>query len=388
MRIGVDATSWANTRGYGRHTRSLVEALVRLDPETQYTLVADTADRRHPFPRGAEVRMVDVDVPAVRAASADGRRSLVDAFRVSRALADPAFDLLLFPTIYTFVPVVSRARKLVTIHDVIAETHPELALPGRRARLLWRLKAGAGRRQADVVVTASEYSRRRLLARFALAPERVVTVGLAADPVFRPLPVARPTPRLRDAGLDDSVPLVVYVGGFGPHKNLRALLTAFAALTRARPATRLVLVGEHEREVFASEHRALAARIADLGLGARTTFTGYLPDEDLAALLNFATVLVLPSLMEGFGLPAVEAAACGCPVIATTESPLPELLGAGGRFVDPRDTGALTEALLRVVGSETMRAEMRAAGLAAARGLTWEGAARDMMAIMRRAVAV
>jgi glycosyltransferase involved in cell wall biosynthesis len=120
-----------------------------------------------------------------------------------------------------------------------------------------------------------------------------------------------------------------------------------------------------------------------LGISNRVIFTGYLPDEELVVLLNLATGLVLPSLMEGFGLPAIEAAACGCPVIATDASPLPALLGAGGLFVDPYQPEALEAALNQLLDSENLRQEMRSAGLEAARALTWEAAARQLMEVIR-----
>jgi glycosyltransferase involved in cell wall biosynthesis len=114
-------------------------------------------------------------------------------------------------------------------------------------------------------------------------------------------------------------------------------------------------------------------------------FTGYLSDEDLAVLLNLSTVLVLPSLMEGFGLPAVEAAACGCPVIATSESPLPDLLAGGGIFFDPRGK-ALEPALETMLGSTAERDGMAEAAADAAGRLTWDAAARQMLEVIRQCV--
>jgi glycosyltransferase involved in cell wall biosynthesis len=147
---------------------------------------------------------------------------------------------------------------------------------------------------------------------------------------------------------------------------------------------RLVLVGEYEKEVFHSCYTALKHQIAELGIASRVVFTGYLPDEELVVLLNLATVLVLPSLIEGFGLPAVEAAACGCPVIATTASPLPSLLSEGGIFINPANQEELNAALNRILESEDLRQKMRQAGIAAAARLTWDAAARQMMSLMRQ----
>jgi glycosyltransferase involved in cell wall biosynthesis len=170
---------------------------------------------------------------------------------------------------------------------------------------------------------------------------------------------------------------VVYVGGFGPHKNLARLLDVFARLV-ARPEyvdLSLVMVGEYKSEVFHSVYRELRQQIDSLGIEQRVVFTGYLSDEDLVVLLNHVEVLVLPSLMEGYGLPAIEAAACGCPVIATRSSPLPGLLGEGGLYFDPLDSDQLEDALVQVLSSGTLREKMRQAGLKAAEQLTWERAA-------------
>ncbi len=386
MRIGVDATCWRNNRGYGRHARALLGALARLDTENQYTFFLDVGDGVATLPPGVEARLVRSASPAAVAASANGHRSLGDMWRMSRALSDPGLDLLLFPTIYSFVPVFSRARKVVMIHDVIAETYPQLTLPHPLQRLFWQAKVALGRRQADAIVTVSEYSRQGIARQFKLAPERIFVAGEASDPIFRRLPDARLTPLLIALGVSLDHRSIVYVGGFGPHKNLEALVSVFARLA-ARPSLsdiRLVLAGEYRKEVFHSYFSVIKQQVEELGIADRVIYTGYIPDEDLAQLLNCATALALPSLMEGFGLPAVEAAACGCPVVATTASPLPALLGEGGLYIDPHDPAELEDALARVLESEELRHKMRKAGMVAAGRLTWDAAARQMMALMEK----
>lgn len=386
MRIGVDAACWQNNRGYGRHARALLSALVRLDRENQYILFLDSPERAEALPPQAEVRLANADKPAALAASSDGRRSIRDMWRMSRAMSDTAFDLLLFPTVYSYVPVFSRAGKVVVIHDVIAETYPQLTLPRRSARLFWKAKVAAARRQADAIVTVSDYSRQGILRHFDLDPERVFVVGEANDPIFRVLDGPRLTPLLRQLGINPGGRKVVYVGGFGPHKNLEALATVFAriAVQPGYSDVTLVMVGEYKKEVFHSAFINIKQQIEELGIAGRVIFTGYLSDEDLVVLLNHSTALVLPSLIEGFGLPAVEAAACGCPVIATTASPLPALLGDGGLFIDPNSCEEMETALARVLSSPELRRRMREAGLEAAGRLTWDAAARQMMDVIQK----
>lgn len=388
LRIAVDATCWHNSRGYGRYVRALLNTLVRRDTRNHYTFFMDSLENSELLPAEAEVRPVSTAVPTAIAASSTGHRSIRDLWRMSRAMASPDFDILLFPTVYSYVPVLTRAKKIVMIMDVIPEKYPSLTLPSRTARLFWKVKAALGRWQADAIMTLSDYSRLGIVEHFKIDPEWVFAIGAASDPMFRVLDGARPTPRLGSLGITANGRTVVYVGGFSPHKNLEALVAVFAKLAsqKALSDVRLVMVGEFQREVFHSYFGTIRKQVETLGIADRVIFTGYLPDDELVVLLNLSTVLVLPSLMEGFGLPAIEAAACGCPVIATTASPLPTLLGDGGLYVDPAKQEELQTALAHVLASEPLRRRMGEAGVAAARLLTWEAAAQQLIDLMRQVV--
>ena len=383
MRIGVDATCWHNRRGYGRHSRALLRALVRLDQSNTYTLFLDSDELAEPTPEGCELRLLRAGVPTVQAASAQGRRSVRDMWRMSRALSRPEFQVLLFPTVYSYVPAFSRARKLVMVHDVIAETYPKLTVPRTSARLLWNTKVALGIAQAHALITVSDYSREGIVKHFGVDAKKIFVVGEAADPVFRKLANAVLTPKLRAAGIVEHRRMVVYVGGFSPHKNLDMLVSAFARVAR-RPEfadVLLVMVGATTGDAFLTYFHSVEAQVATLGLSDRVVFTGYLADEDLVVLLNLAAVLILPSLMEGFGLPAVEAAQCGCPVIATTSSPLRGLLGEGGQFIKPSEA-EIERSLTEVLSSRDLRRRMGAHGQEAAARLTWDRAALQMMRII------
>ncbi len=385
MHIGVDATCWHNKRGYGRHARALLRAAVRNDRDNQYTFVLDAPVDDEPLPSISQCHIVASSKPTTVAASSSGRRGIRDMWRMSRALSNSQFDLVLFPTVYSYVPVWSRAKKVVLIHDIIAEKFPSLTLPSRLGRLFWKAKVALGRRQADALVTVSEHSRRGIVEHFGIAAERVHVVSEAGDPAFRVLDEVTPSPRLRELGLAADNRTIVYVGGFNPHKNLETLIAAFAkiALCDELSDVRLVLVGDYQNEVFHSYYGTIRRLVDDLGVCQRVVFTGFLPDDDLAILLNRATVLALPSLLEGFGLPAIEAAACGCPVVATTASPLPDLLGEGGVFVDPLDRKGWEIALKEVLQSSDRQARLRRAGLEAASRLTWDAAALQLLDVFQ-----
>ncbi|MDP9170006.1 MAG: glycosyltransferase family 4 protein, partial [Acidobacteriota bacterium] len=348
-----------------------------------YTLFLDSTEAAEPTPAECEVRTLASSVPTVQAASASGRRSVRDMWRMSQALSSSEFGVILFPTIYSYVPVFSRARKLVMVHDVIAETYPQLTVPRLAARLFWNAKVALGRMQADALITVSDYSRERIVEHFHTRPEKVFVVGEAADPIFRRLEHPVAGPKLQSLGIDPRQRTAVYVGGFSPHKNLEALVAAFARIA-AQPEfadVRLVMVGDTSGDAFHTYYATIAAQVERLGLQNRVVFSGFMSDDDLVVLLNMASVLVLPSLMEGFGLPAVEAAACGCPVIATNASPLEGLLGAGGLYIDPSED-EIERTLKQVLISPELRQRMSESGMAAAARLTWEHAAQQMMGVL------
>lgn len=388
MKIGVDATTWQNTRGYGRFARALLSSLVRLDEGNQYTFFIDSNEGVSSIPPQVKIQMVRASKPTAVSASSGGARSVGDMLRMSKALSAPGFDVLLFPTVYSYVPVISRAKKIVMIYDVIAEKYPDLTTPSRRGRAFWKVKVALGRRQADAIVTISGYSRDGIAELFLIPPERIYIVNGASDPIFQVLDQPECTPHLVSLGIPTSGRLITYVGGFGPHKNLSALVAVFAklAVSKEYVDARLVMVGEFQQEVFHSEIGEIRRQIMELGVEDLVTFTGYLPDEELVILLNRSTVLTLPSLIEGLGLPALEAAACGCPVVATAESPLPEMLGDGGIYINPNKANELEEAIKRVLDSTEQRSKMREAGIAATGALSWDEAARQMMSVMGEVV--
>lgn len=389
LRIGVDATCWQSPRGFGRHSRCLLSALLQVDRRNRYTFFTDAPEAVAQMPREAEVRLVPTSAPTIAGAAARTHRRLIDLFRMSLAMSRARLDALLFPAVFSYVPVIGRARKLVIFHDITAEAYPALTLEGHAARLLWKIKTALGRRQADALITVSEYSRAGLAQRFGLPAASIHVVGEAPDAAFRVLNDPEPTPRLRALGIGAKRRAIVYVGGFSPHKNLDRLIAAFACLSLQERFSDLdlVLAGENRNETFFTCFAAVRRQAHELGLDGRVIFTGFLPDDDLVVLLNQAQVLALPSMSEGFGLPAIEAAACGCPVVATAASPLPALLGEGGLYVDPARPGEIEQALVRVLDSAEMRARMGRAGVAAASRLSWDEAARRLVAIIESVAA-
>jgi glycosyltransferase involved in cell wall biosynthesis len=389
MRIGVDATCWTQRRGYGRHLRGLITAAAGFDPRHRFILFSDFAGNSpFPFPDSCEVVSVAASRQTLQAAGSDGARSLGDMWQLGRAISQTPLDVLLFPTVYSWVPTWTPAPKLLMIHDVIAERLPRHIFPTFGGRVRWHLKSVLGLAQADLVLTVSEYSRSLLAGQFGLSAGDIAVVGEAPDPVFQPRPGACTPRALLARGVSQGSRLIAYVGGFGPHKNLRRLLDAFAKVaTEPRFAdVKLVLAGDYSGDAFHSEYALLKQQVDKLNLASRAIFTGFVPDAELVDLLNCSTFLVLPSLMEGYGLPAVEAAACGLPVLVTRNSPIPELLGEGALAVDPDRLEDLRHGMVRLLDDPARRRRMGRAARAAAEQLTWQAAAAELVRVAGRVV--
>lgn len=385
MRIAIDGGSWSNRRGYGRFTRELVAALGRRGRH-EYQLVIDvstaaTLDRaRH---GGVDVITVPLDRTPSNAASAAGWRSPLDLWRMARALGRAPADLVFFPSVYTFVPVPTRAPVVVTIHDVIAERWPALIFSSQRARRFWAAKLHAARWQADRILTVSDFSARGIRDVFQAPLDRIRVCGEAPSAVFTAVKDRqRVVGVLQKLEVDEHSEVIAYVGGMAPHKNLPALVRAFAQLASERPARSLVLllVGDHQHDVFLSSH-ADVQRLVDRLCPGRVRFTGPLSDEDLAALFSSVVAVALPSVEEGFGLPAVEAAACGAAVVVTRASAMPEVLGEGALYSDPDDESTLRVALGQLLDDPALRRLVGERGAERARALSWEAAAARVEAV-------
>ena len=385
MKIGVDATCWQNKRGYGRFTRELLEAVLEVDKTNDYLFFVDPATAEcAELPSDVQSIVVQTAVAPIEAASAGGRRSLADLWAMSREVLRHKLDVFFFPTVYSYFPVFNRTKVIVTLHDVIAEHHPNLIFPNARSKFFWDMKQRAAIRQADIIATVSEYSKRQIIEYFGVAPSRLRIISEAARPAFRVLDkdeAMLQTLRRYDIGPDEQ--FLLYVGGISPHKNLSTLVSAFDRVNKMREGDRvkLLLVGDHEGDSFFSAYQPLKDQIDRLGLNSQITFTGFVPDEDLAYLYNAASALVFPSLEEGFGLPAVEAMACGTPVAASNCGSLPEVLGSAGRFFDPRDSGDIADVVTQILNDDAIRCSMKQAGLLRSKEFLWRKAAHETLLI-------
>ncbi|MGE0470176.1 MAG: glycosyltransferase family 4 protein [Nitrospira sp.] len=389
-RIGVDACCWSNRRGFGRFTRELLTALVDTDNEHEYVFFVDhDTARTSEFPPNVRLVVASTDVTPTVAASASGRRSLKDMWALSRAVMKEPIDLFFFPAVYSYFPILKRCKIIVTIHDMMADHHPERVFPNWQSKVFWKLKQNVALRQADMILTVSNHAKQQIVDYFRIPDARVAATTEGPSEVFTHMPnPAGPVQVLERYGLKPSGSFVLYVGGISPYKNLGVLVDAFHRLA-ADPhfgGLKLVLVGDYKGDVFYSHYAELKADIEQRGLADRVLFTGFVPDNELVVLYNLARALVLPSLEEGFGLPAVEAMACGTPVIASDRGSLPEVVESAGLFFDPSRPDVLVTVLRDVLNSESIRDRMSLAGLERSRLFTWELGAKSTAALFDRVI--
>lgn len=387
IHVGIDASAWDNERGFGRFTRSLVAALADRQAGFRYTLLFATPPER-PVPEGVATLIAGARQTMAAAASGAGARGGADMWGLSKAAAGMGADVLFFPAHYSFFPVCSRVPKVVCIHDTIPERFPDLIFPTRRNHLFWQAKTWLAKWQARRVMTVSEASAADIARLLRVDRARIDVVTEGAEEIFRPDrdPARRLAARAR-YGIAAEAPLLVYVGGFNRHKNVLALIEAMPAIVAACPDAHLAIVGRTTGARFwdnIDELKAGASR--DARMSDRIVFTGEIDDADMAALLNAAQALVMPSLWEGFGLPALEAMSCGVPVLAANRGSLPEVVGEGGLYFEPEDRAELAARAVELLAGPGVQDRLAAAAFRRAGQFGWDRAAALAERSFRRAV--
>ncbi|MBC8264411.1 MAG: glycosyltransferase family 4 protein [Anaerolineales bacterium] len=422
MRIGVNGFFLGQpTTGSGQYTENLLRELLRLDTENQYVLFSPSfqwsqvsllnvagslfggydnefkgftefAMPNSVNPRnsmsycGKQLEPVSKELDAhVLTTPFDSRsRNLAKLWfeQVSFPRACRRLDIDLAHVPYFASPLFPTAPTVVTVHDLIP-----LILPAYRGSLLVRLYTrlvAAAARKAEAIITVSQASERDIVRRLHIPPERIHVTYEAAGEAFRPVEdEAQLIAIRRKYALPERY--LLYLGGFDRRKNLPGLLRAFALLVSRSRQARLVVAGKLPGldSPMSPDPRRL---VRELAVEESVVFTGWVSEEDKPSLLSGATAFVFPSLYEGFGLPPLEAMACGAPVVASNCSSLPEVVGQGGILVGPTDVEALAEAMEAILVDDALRAKLRSRALAQAAKFSWKQTALETLAVYRKVV--
>ena len=392
MLIGIDASCWWNRRGFGRFTRELLQALFALPGPHRYCLFIDQPPEPEMHRDNVRIVKVKQGRPVTRAATADSRRSVGDMLAFTRAVARVRPDLMYFPAVYSWFPTPPAIPAVITFHDAIAEHYPKLIFPHLKGRLLWSLKLRLARWQAARFITVSRAARDEIIAYLNISSEKIDIISEAPGACFVPQSDQVQSSKLRRRiGLPERARLIVYVGGFAPHKNLRRFLQGFAEAQDApfMADVHVAMVGDTDGAGFYSHYDELASDIrADPRLQGRVHFCGFVEDQALAILYADAIATIMPALSEGFGLPAVESIACGTPVLATGQGAVEEVIGDAGLYFDPYSKDQIADRIRTVAGQvETLR-ELRIKALKRANRFTWPKAAAQLMDSLNKTMGI
>ncbi len=361
LRVGFDGRALRSPAGgVRRYARQLLEAMCRSVPDTEIVAIGAEPGDAPPCVRIARTRgslPTNAGWMLTGLPLASGRLSL-DVFHA------PAYT----------APLVGMAPLVVTVHDVSYARQPA-DYPYRRDRLRrWFYAASA--RRARMVVTDSSFSAREIHLAYGIPPERIAVIPLGVDPFFCPAP-AGAVSEARTRG-----PYVLHVGDLHPRRRVGLLLDAVLTIRLRHPALaalRLVLVGRDH-----GEGAALIKRAAEAGMPDAVEIRGVVSEDDLLAGMRGAAAFVYASRYEGFGLPLLEAMACGVPVVAAAEAPVPEVVGEAGRLVPHANASTFAEALATLLTDPVEMERLRRAGLARAATFTWERTATQTAEIYAR----
>jgi glycosyltransferase involved in cell wall biosynthesis len=347
--VAVEASRLSReVRGIGRYVRAMLPRLVALRPGLRLALYVKNARDV------AQLTPVLYAIPELR-----GRIQLHPLREMVRSRA----DVFWYPW-NVAVPAPARGAVVTTVHDVVPVAHPDPRLRGWQKNLRWRWRYQATARRSTLIIADSQFTADEIHRTLGVPAERLRVALLSADDFVVP-PLADDEAALARLGV--TRPFVLAVGAAERRKNLAMLERAMPRVVEAYPDATLVLAGP--RRPGASTHVDAPWRKT----------TGFVTEEELAALYRQSVALVMPSTYEGFGLPALEAMRMGAPVICARASSLPEVAGDAAAWVEPDDDEALSRVILAIMNDPALRASMSAASIAQASRFTWDETARQTL---------
>lgn len=376
MKIGIDARLYGTKNaGLGRYVKELVDRVIKLKDNDEYAL----------FLTQENWELVDIsDNSRVKKVLADFRwYSLWEQIKFPALIKAEKIDLMHFP--HFNAPVFYRGKFIVTIHDLILDALPRLRIRattlGRFKYYLkfigYRLVIKNALKKSAKIIALSEYGRGDLIKYYQVKPEKIQVIYNGAA---RPLDVDKSAEKSDDSKIilryNIGKPYILYVGNAYPHKNLDQILSAFRKI-KARKDVFLVLSGK--MDYF---YERLKAKARELGLAdEKIIFTDYVSDEVLAALYRNASCFVFPSLYEGFGLPPLEAMSYGVPVVISSSSCLPEILGPAASYFDPLSADDLANKVLSILDDEKSREQLVSAGFERVKRYDWNKSVREVVSL-------
>jgi len=369
MRIGINARYLQSRQtGIRNYLLNLLLKLKEIDSGNEYVLFFGS-DK--PVPEVVLDAGFEYDIPKMSTGT-QALKFLWTHFYLPCAIKRKKIDL--FHESSFIAPMFKKCPTVVTVHDVAYLYIPFCYT--YRTRLYFEVLLTGSIRKSNVVIAVSESVKKDIVNNFSVSPDKIKVIYEGVDEMFRPIDDIVETEREKKiCGIKGDFILVV--SGVTPRKNLIRLIRAFKLLRDGKKTNaQLVIVGEKawwSEEIFREAESC--------GDEDDIIFCGYLPDKDLICLYNSAKVFVHPSLYEGFGLPILEAMACGCPVVASNVSSIPEICGGAALLVDPENVEGLADAVHRVMNDEFLRKSLIEKGIKRARKFSWKKTAEETLAV-------
>ena len=378
MHLAINGFFWNQPHtGSGQYTRQLVTYLSKLVSDLRITLVYPESSNQN----GPENPPENVEIKLVKVRPGQLGKVHFEQILFPRACKAAAADIVHVP--YWGGPLQSPAPLVVTIHDLTTVLYREYRR-GVKTRL-YNALVSAGARSASHIITDSKASRGDIVEYLGIREERITSIYLAAGEEFKPEPDL-----LLDMAIARKYELpeeyILYLGGYGPHKNVKALLKAYSYVRKALGTDYPLVLAGAKPEKQSKSSLYYEGLIAKLELEEVIHWAGFVDEQDKPTLYRGAASFAFPSLHEGFGLPPLEAMACGTPVVASNRSSLPEVIGSAGFTLDPDDYRGMGGSIIATVVQEELAEEMRRKGLEQAAKFSWERTVAETVVVYQKVV--
>jgi glycosyltransferase involved in cell wall biosynthesis len=374
MRIALDYTAGIRQgAGIGQYVRSLVDAMLAQDTSNQYTLITSgrpTQECSFPVAHNVHGRSVGIPDRYLNILWYRWRVPLYANYFTGPADIYHGLD-------FGLPPLKGKVRKVVTVYDLAFLEHPETAVPSLAAYLNKVVPEAVA--AADVVAAISYATKQALITHYKAPPEKITVIPCGVGPQFQCI---TDQTRLEETRRKFELqhPFIFSVGTLEPRKNHLGLIKAFYEAQKSRKGPAMLAIAGGKGWMYEETQRL----IAELKLENKVRFLGRVSESELITLYSLADIFAFPSFFEGFGIPPLEAMACGTPVITSNTSSLPEVAGDAALLVDPHDIHAIAQAITEVMENETLQEDLRQKGYAQVQRYTWSQAASKMLSVYQQ----
>ncbi len=366
MNIGIDArvASWHIGSGLGNYTSQIILNLKNIDPLNTYMLF---------YPENKEHSFVNL----YRSSHEDERERRGDFWKQMYGTEwkkDPKVDIFHNTVNGIGIPNKGKHRLVITLHDLIPYIMPETVDKPHLDYVLRYTPEAISR--ADKIITVSHHSKKDIMRYFNVSKDKIEVIYHAADKIFKPMHKVEAKNKITE-NYQIANPFILYLGGFSPRKNISRLIRAFHMICHEfEEDYKLVILGEPSR--IYDNLRRLTEK---LGIEDRVIFTGFVPTNDLPLFYNACECFVYPSLYEGFGLPPLEAAACGVPVVTSRSSSIPEIMGNSCTYINPLEVVDIAQGIYDTITDQDLKNQLIQRSLEHAKKFSWEKASMETLMV-------